>query len=81
MSRGNSHRFISASVARNSTGGFTVAVRYAYEGKPPSRKERVALARAVLGEALKRLEKSSEVADVGFQEDAMRRVRTDRMEV
>ncbi len=60
-----------------------VSVRHSYEGRPPARKKRVQQAKTLLSEALERLEEagSDEVADLGFAEDATRRVRTDRMEV
>ncbi len=61
------------------TGGLRVTLRYAYEVKPPSRKERISLTKTMLDEALARLE-DGDLADVGFSEDAVRRVRTDQME-
>ena len=70
---------VRVSRAGGKTGGLVVTLRYAYEGKPPSRKERVSLAKTVLREALARLE-DGDPADVGFSEDAVRRVRTDWME-
>lgn len=60
-------------------GGLVVTLRYAYEGKPPSRKERISLEKAMLDKALVRLE-DGDLADVGSSEDAGRRVRTDQME-
>ena len=56
-----------------------VTLRYAYEGRPPSSKKRVGMAKALLGEALERLEKGKPV-DLGFAEDARKRVRTDKLE-
>lgn len=70
---------ISVSVARTREGGVVVAVRYSFEGKPPSLSRRTEMAKTVLGDALDRLEKGKPV-DLGFSEDAHRRVRTDKME-
>lgn len=69
---------ISVCAARNvREDGLVVTLRYAYEGKPP--KKRTGMAKALLGEALARLEKGKP-ADLGFAEDAIKRVRTDRMQ-
>lgn len=54
-------------------------MRYAYEGRPPSSKKRAEMAKVVLTEALDRMERGKPV-DLGFAEDAVRRVRTDTME-
>lgn len=59
--------------------GLVLTLRYAYEGRPPSSRKRTRMAKALLGEALERLEKGNPV-DLGFAEDARQRVRTDRME-
>lgn len=56
-----------------------VTLRYSYEGKPPSSRKRAEMARALLVEALARLENGKPM-DLGFSEDATRRVRTDRMQ-
>ena len=56
-----------------------VTLKYAYEGKPPSLRKRVEMAKAVLDEALDRLKKDKP-ADLGFAEDARRHVRPDKME-
>ena len=56
-----------------------VTLRYAYEGKPPPLRKRAEMAKALLGEALDRLEEGKTV-DLGFAEDARRRVRTDKLE-
>ncbi len=71
---------ISVCVARAREGGLVVALRYSYEGRPPSSRKRVEMARGVLREALHRLGAGKPV-DLGFAEDAHRRVRTDKMEV
>ncbi len=70
---------LSVSIVRAGGSKLTVALRYSYEGKTPSPKKRVGMAKAMLRQTLERLEGG--VADVGFSEDALRRVRTDRMEV
>ena len=59
--------------------GLVLTLRYAYEGRPPSLSKRAGMAKALLGEALKHLEEGTPV-DLGFAEDAHRRVRTDTME-
>lgn len=72
---------VSVSLSRGATGeagGVVIAVRYSYEGKPPGPKKRVEMAKALLGEAVERLN-GDEVADLGFQEDSSRRLRTDKM--
>ncbi len=70
---------ISVSVSRLREGGVVVAVRYSFEGRPPSLRKRTEMAKAVLGDALDRLEKGKPV-DRGFSEDARRLVRTDKIE-
>ncbi len=60
-------------------GNLVVTLRYAYEGKPPSLRKRAELAKDLLREALDRLEKGKPT-DLGFAEDAQRRVRPDKME-
>ena len=72
---------LAVSATGGNRGDLIVVVRYSYDGarKPPSRKRRIEMARALLREALDRLE-SGEVVDVGFSEDALRRVRTDRLQ-
>ena len=73
---------VSVSRSRGATGeadSTVIAVRYSYEGKPPGPKKRVEMAKALLVEALQRLNKG-EVADLGFQEDGVRRFRIDKME-
>jgi hypothetical protein len=55
-----------------------MAVRYSYEKNPPSRGKRVEMMKAMLGEALDRLE-SGKPTDLGFAEDAVRRIRTDQL--
>lgn len=70
---------ISVSVARAREGGVAVAVQYYFEGRPPSLRKRTEMVKAVLRDALDRLEKGKPV-DLGFSEDAHRRVRTDKME-
>jgi hypothetical protein len=70
---------LALSVSRTREGGVTVSLRYSYEGRPPSLKKRAGMAKALLSEALDRLETGKPV-DLGFAEDAVRRVRTDTME-
>ena len=72
-------RASAVSVSRTREGGLTVAVSYSYEGRPPSRRKRNEMARAMLREAADRLAGGSPV-DIGFSENSPRRVRTDRME-
>ncbi len=60
-------------------GGLRVTLRYAYEASPPPRKERISLAKTMPDEVLARLE-DGDLADTGFSEDAVRRVRTDQMD-
>lgn len=72
--------FLALSVTRAREGGVTISLRYSYDvGKPPSLKKRAEMAEAVLREALDRLECGRPV-DLGFGEDATKRVRTDKME-
>lgn len=75
-------RLLSVSVSRSEAGegALTITLRYAYEGKPPSPKKRAGMAKSLLGEVLERLEEDKPV-DLGFGEDAVRRVHTDRLEV
>lgn len=70
---------LSVSVSRTRENGLLIFVRYSYEGKLPPRNKRIEVAESLLREALERLE-GGEVSDLGFAEDAVRRVRTDRME-
>lgn len=70
------------SAVRDDRGDQIIAVRYSYDAarKLPNRKGRIEMTRALLREALDRLE-SGEAVDVGFSEDVLRRVRTDRLQV
>ena len=70
---------LAVSVSRTREGNLIVSVRYSYGGRLPSRKERTELAKAMLREAVHRLQDGNPV-DVGFSEDSQRRVRTDKME-
>jgi hypothetical protein len=71
---------LAVSVSRTREGGLIIPVRYSYEGRPPSSKKRIEMAKAMLGEAVDRLQDGNSV-DVAFSEDSSRRIRTDRMEV
>jgi hypothetical protein len=71
---------LAVSVSRTREGGLIIAVRYSYEGRPPSSKKRIEMAKAMLGEAVDRLQDGNSV-DIAFSEDSSRRIRTDRMEV
>jgi hypothetical protein len=71
--------FLALAVTRTPEGGLEVALRYSYERRPPSSRKRVEMARGVLRETLERLGEGEPV-DLGFAEDAHRRVRTDKME-
>ena len=71
--------FLALSLTRTPEGGLEVAVRYSYEGRPPSPSKRAEMARGVLREAFERLGEGEPV-DLGFAEDAARRVRTDTIE-
>ena len=71
--------FLALSLTRTPEGGLKVALRYSFEGRPPSSRKRAEMAGGVLREALGRLGKGKPV-DLGFAEDAARRVRTDTME-
>jgi hypothetical protein len=71
---------LAVSVSRTREGGLIIAVRYSYEGRPPSSKKRIEMAKAILREAVDRLQDGDPV-DVGFNEYVPRRIRTDRMEV
>jgi hypothetical protein len=71
---------LALTIGRGEDGRLTLTLRYSYESKPPSSRKRTRMATVLLREALDRLQ-SGEVADTGFSEDALRRVRTDRMEV
>ncbi|MEW6635616.1 MAG: hypothetical protein AB1425_02255 [Actinomycetota bacterium] len=66
-------------MSRTCGGGLLIAVRYSYEGKPATPKRRTVMAKEMLREALDRLEEGKP-AYAGFSEDAVRRVRTDKME-
>jgi hypothetical protein len=70
---------LAVSVSRTREGGLIIAVRYSYEGRPPSFKKRVEMTKAMLREAVDRLQDGNSV-DAGFSEDSPWRVRTDRME-
>lgn len=71
---------ISVCVARSTReDALMVTLRYAYEEKLPSSRKRTEMARALLGEALARLDNGKPV-DLGFSEDAIKRVRTNRMQ-
>lgn len=70
---------ISVTVSSARGGGVVVAVRYSFEGRSPSLRKRIEMAKTVLSDALDRLEKGKPV-DLGFSEDAHRRVRTNKME-
>jgi hypothetical protein len=69
---------LAVSVSRTREGSLIIAVRYPYEGRPPSFKKRIEMAKAMLRKAVDRLQDSSSV-DVGFSEDSPKRIRTDRM--
>jgi hypothetical protein len=71
---------LAVSVSRTRDGGLIIAVRYSYEGRPPSSKKRIEMAKAMLGKAVDRLQDGNSV-DIAFSEDSSRRIRTDRMEV
>jgi hypothetical protein len=71
---------LAVSVSRTQDDSLSIAMRYSYEGRPPTLKKRAEMAKAMLREAVSRLE-SCEIVDVGFSEDSQRRVRTDRMEI
>jgi hypothetical protein len=70
---------LAVSVSRTREGSLIIAVRYSYEGRPPSHNKRTDMAKAMLLEAMDRLQDGNSV-DVGFSEDSPRSVRTDRME-
>ncbi|MDX5895292.1 hypothetical protein [Rubrobacter radiotolerans] len=70
---------ISVSVSRTYGDGLLIAVHYSYEGKPATLKRRTAMAKEMLREALDRLEEGEPV-DLGFSEDSVRRIRTDKIE-
>ncbi len=70
---------LSVSVSRAQEGGLIVTLRYAYQGSPPPLRKRAGMAKALLGEALDRLEEGK-LVDLGFAENAAMRVRTDTME-
>jgi hypothetical protein len=69
---------LAVSVSRTREGSLIIAVRYSYEGRSPSFKKRIEMAKAMLRKAVDRLQDSSSV-DVGFSEDSPKRIRTDRM--
>ena len=56
--------------------GLIIAVRYSYEGRPPSSKKHIEMAKAILREDVDRLQDSNSM-DIGFSEDPLRRIRTD----
>ena len=56
--------------------GLIIAVRYSYEGRPPSSKKHIEMAKAILREDVDRLQDSNSM-DIGFSEDTLRRIRTD----
>ncbi len=66
----------SLTVVRGEDGGLTLTLRYSYEGRPPSFGKRIEMAKQMLREPLECLE-SGKPADLGFAEDAVRRIRTD----
>lgn len=70
---------LALSVACAHEGRLLISLRYFYEGRLPARGKRIEMAKAMLREALDRLE-GGEVTELGFSENAQRRVRTDRME-
>jgi hypothetical protein len=70
---------LSVCVSRTREGGLRITLQYAYEGRPPALKRRTNMAKALLAETLDRLEKGKP-ADLGFSEDAIRRVRTGTLE-
>jgi hypothetical protein len=71
---------LAVSVSRSRQGSPIIAVRYSYEGRTPSFKKRIEMAKAMLREAVDRLQDGDPV-DVAFSEDSSRRILTDRMEV
>ena len=72
-------RLLTVSVPRSREGDLTIAVRYSYKDRPATPKQQVAMTRKMLRETLARLEEGRP-ADLGFTEDAVRHVRTNRME-
>jgi hypothetical protein len=66
----------SLSVVRGEDGALTLTLRYSYEGRPPSFGKRIEMAKKMLREPLDRLE-HGKPANLGFAEDAVRRIRTD----
>ena len=66
----------SLTVGCGEDGRLTLTLRYSYEGRPPSFGKRIEMARKMLREPLARLE-SGKPVDLGFAEDALRRIRTD----
>ena len=67
---------LAVSVSRTREGSLIIAVRYSYEGRPPSFKKRIEMAKAMLRKAVDRLQDSNSM-DIGFSEDSLRRIRTD----
>jgi hypothetical protein len=63
-------------VVHGQDGELTLTLRYSYEGRPPSFGKRVELAKKLLRESLERLE-CGKPADLGFAENAVRRIRAD----
>jgi hypothetical protein len=66
---------LAVSVSRTRERSLIIAVRYSYEGRPPSFTKSTEMAKAMLREAVDRLQ------DGNSGEDSPRRIRTDRMEV
>lgn len=66
-------------VVRSRDGTFIATLRYTYKDKPPSSERRTEMAVVLLREVLDRLEADKPV-DLGFAEDARRRVCTDKMQ-
>ena len=67
---------LAVSVSRTREGALIIAVRYSYEGRPPSSKKHIEMAKAILREDVDRLQDSNSM-DIGFSEDSLRRIRTD----
>ena len=67
----------SLTVVRCVDGELTLTLRYSYEDRPPSFAKRIEMARKMLRDSLDRLE-SNKPTDLGFAENAVRRIRTDQ---
>jgi hypothetical protein len=67
----------SLTVVRGQDGELTLTLRYSYADRPPSFRNRTEVAKKMLRESLDRLE-SKKPIDLGFAEDAVRHIRTDR---